>query len=345
MNNIPAVRERFVSLQPNAFSHIIDVATVGQILDDIQSEKYSATIGNLRRLVKEGSTEDYKVQKTRLPAVTFCACFTEQRNGNNISIYNFLLIIDIDHIGISVIDAIKELLRDCPYIFACWVSPSGEGLKLLVPLTTNRSLDSSETVWFHKQAFTYFANYLDDKYKIHIDRSGSDVARLCFVTYDPNIIVNNACEPFHIDYTAPEFSKSKAATKTISLPKERIRKSLFHPTGKNNGSDRDKISRLIKYLNKRKLSITSEYEQWYRVAYALSSAFTFEVASKYFHDLSILDGPRYDAAACDNLLIYAFHHANNSITLGTIYHFASQIGFDTSYNSKGAGSREGGSSN
>jgi len=68
-----------------------------------------------------------------------------------------------------------------PYVYACFVSPSGDGVKVIVKVSSKN----------HGAHFKALA-----KEHPAIDGSGKDIARSCFVSYDPEIYVNEHCEVY-----------------------------------------------------------------------------------------------------------------------------------------------------
>jgi hypothetical protein len=75
----------------------------------------------------------------------------------------------------------KNVLSTDPYVFACWISPSGEGLKALVRVS-NPSL--------HRDHFRALQSYFDKEYGLEVDPSGVNESRACFDSYDPELVVN-----------------------------------------------------------------------------------------------------------------------------------------------------------
>lgn len=63
-----------------------------------------------------------------------------------------------------------------------FVSPSGDGLKWIIAV----DLQGME----HSRFFRAIANYLAHAGYPNVDMSGSDVARSCFLPYDPDVFIN-----------------------------------------------------------------------------------------------------------------------------------------------------------
>ena len=77
--------------------------------------------------------------------------------------------------GLSIV---KDLVNDYPYIIGYFVSPSGNGIKVLCAIEPD--------VASHKMSFKAISD-LFDAHGLNVDPSGSDPKRVCYLCYDPNI--------------------------------------------------------------------------------------------------------------------------------------------------------------
>lgn len=148
-------------------------------LDRIQNGKHEKIIKELRA---ELNPDKKKKIKGSLPAVTFCGTF-KTRKKDQLKEGSGLAILDFDKL--SDVFEYKDKLKSNDYIFACWISPSGDGLKALVkiPIIGN----DSDYKNIYKQLCVIFPD---------LDTSGSDISRLCFESYDPEIYINLDSEKF-----------------------------------------------------------------------------------------------------------------------------------------------------
>ncbi|MDR2823617.1 MAG: hypothetical protein LBB41_00285 [Prevotellaceae bacterium] len=92
---------------------------------------------------------------------------------------------DFDHVGeISAINELKaNLLKDRFFeTLLMFRSPSGDGLKWLINIDLTRY---SHRVWFDG-----IYHYILNTYGQAIDKSGSDVARACFLCNDAQAYIN-----------------------------------------------------------------------------------------------------------------------------------------------------------
>lgn len=96
--------------------------------------------------------------------------------------HSCLLTIDFDHI-VDVKRLKGKLLNDEYFeTELLFVSPSGNGLKWIIPIDICKHN--------HQYYFKAVANYLRQTYEVKIDRSGKDLSRACFLPYDPEVYIH-----------------------------------------------------------------------------------------------------------------------------------------------------------
>lgn len=167
----------FKSIKSTSPQHNKDV---GYILDRIREGKSRKQVEELRF---EPDKDKKKELKASLPLVCFNGEFVK-RAKNFLKKPSGLMILDFDHLE-NVVEYKKNLIKD-NRIFACWVSPSGNGLKALIriPLVEN------------DEEFKAVFNQVKKEFK-DIDSVGCDISRACFESYDPEIYVNIDSEKFN----------------------------------------------------------------------------------------------------------------------------------------------------
>ena len=93
--------------------------------------------------------------------------------------------VDLDSLN-GNLDSIREKLLQDKHVMACFVSPTGSGLKALIPIQADAGS--------HEASFRAAQRLFQERYGIAIDEQCKDVARLCFVSADPNILVRDSAE-------------------------------------------------------------------------------------------------------------------------------------------------------
>ncbi len=123
--------------------------------------------------------------KKNLPSICFSGTFRE-RSAKKIIKHSGFICLDFDDFKNEqdLIDFKDRFLQD-KFVYCCFISPSGNGLKVLVKIPNETHN--------HKRYFNALKEYFDTP---HFDISGSDVSRVCYESYDPNIYVNKDSELF-----------------------------------------------------------------------------------------------------------------------------------------------------
>jgi hypothetical protein len=126
-----------------------------------------------------------------------------------------LLCADLDELG-EQLPEIRKKLMSSPYVWAVFLSPSGDGLKAVfrAPADACKHVSSFSAVEKHVRELT----------DARIDESCKDVARLCFLSYDP--------ETYH----------NPSATEIEPLPEPGEPKASFTANGAPDLSARQRIA-------------------------------------------------------------------------------------------------------
>ena len=317
-----------VSLFPSVFSKEAGQYTLGSVLKSFASRRYAETIREARGYLQDGDAEMYKACKSMLPVVAFSGVFEGGHSKANLVHYNNIVIIDIDHLSEEELPAVIQQLQQDEYVFAYWKSPSGQGLKGLVRISSG---DEKQLDVHHRKAFRQLTEYFKTEYSIDIDQSGSDYSRLCYACWDEDLVVKQTAKIFAVDKPTKEVLEKPQLSYSSRLGDNHIYSS--NHTIKHSGihldrqSDIDTIWDIIRYLRSTGRSITYEYENWVRVAYAIAATFSPKSGDTFFLLLSQQDAGKFDPDACRRLLDYCYKHSNGQTTFGTIIFLAKKAGY------------------
>ncbi len=193
------------------FNEVIEQKDILKILDDIKTGTYRNAITYLRKSLAEDKKEAAERAKKSLPAFTPSATFKGGRKMEFLTAYNALVVLDIDKITKEKLTESKEKLAENEFVFAAFTSPSGNGLKIFVKVST----DKTE----HKETFLKLQEYFENLLQLEIDKSGKDITRLCFFSYDPELYLNENSKEFSVieSREQPEIEKP-APTLSTQLP-------------------------------------------------------------------------------------------------------------------------------
>lgn len=147
-----------------------------KVLEKIRSGFYKKQIALLR--VETDKTKRNEL-KSLLPYVTFCGTFTT-RSNNNLKTFSGLACLDFD--SLEDVELIRGKINKDKYTFASFVSPSGDGLKVLVKLPPVDNNDDYQD--YYIELVNYYSKYNK------LDNSTKDIARACYLSYDDNLYLN-----------------------------------------------------------------------------------------------------------------------------------------------------------
>lgn len=173
------------------YVHLVEHKALIIITKQIQEGKYKEQVEAIRKLIAEGQEKEADKLKNKLFAFTPSGTFENGRKAELLTQYSGYVILDLDKLNPTQLQDAQKLVALAPYTFAAFVSPSGNGLKILVPVNS--------TAEHHKLAFQQVADYYEQALQIVVDPSGKDVSRLCFMSYDPDCFRNINAEPFNVN--------------------------------------------------------------------------------------------------------------------------------------------------
>ena len=149
---------------------------VDKILDRIKEGKSKDLVKSIRL---ESDKRKRQELKKSLPAICFSGKFT---NRKDTSIINHSGFICLDFDGYEkrkeMLEAKQKLSKD-KYTYSVFVSPSGNGLKVLVKIPNDPEN--------HVNYFLALQNYYQSKY---FDKTCKNISRVCYESYDPLLFVN-----------------------------------------------------------------------------------------------------------------------------------------------------------
>lgn len=160
-------------------------SNVSEILNLIKTgtPELILTIDRIR--AEESHLEQNNLKYLNLPVVCWNGVF-KKRIGGNIEQYSSFLALDLDDLNNESILRYKNLLKKHEFVKAIFVTPSGKGLKVIVQ---HNNINPK----LHKDLFTQILRRVDLK---EIDLSVSDLARGNYLSYDPDIYVNENCKSY-----------------------------------------------------------------------------------------------------------------------------------------------------
>lgn len=146
------------------------------ILDRIKNGKSKDLVEAIR---KETDKDKRDSLKSKLPAILFSGTFSN-RNAKGLKEHSGYICLDFDKYETEkLLKKDRKLIEDNEYTFACFTSPSGNGLKVLVKIPPNVEL--------HREYFKALQKHFNLN---NWDSAVHDVCRVCYESYDKNIYIN-----------------------------------------------------------------------------------------------------------------------------------------------------------
>ncbi|WP_419546071.1 BT4734/BF3469 family protein [Odoribacter laneus] len=193
--------------------------SLDDVLGDIKDGTYREEVEKIRK------TKDEKARKhlkSFLPGVSFSGIFT-YRKDDKMKKYGDLICLDVDNYKDSgLLQTEKERISAFPYVYSVFVSPSGNGLKIVVV----HDLTNPD---YHSVLYKTLGDELGLKNPdCMFDESCSDISRINLLSWDEGIYINQKATPYHFDLStvpAPHITtpisvtpKSKPITTITTKP-------------------------------------------------------------------------------------------------------------------------------
>ena len=221
------------------------------LMHSIKDGDYEKFITELRGIEDKKNRQEYKAKY--LPAFTWCGTFNGGHAVSNLHSYNQIVGLDYDNVKDT--KALKESLSSIDTSHVVFISPGGEGLKVLVKVNSNASC--------HEKAFEIVNNYYNEITGMESDNSVKDISRLCYVSWDPELYLEENSKVFDI-HTALKLESVKEVDINYLFNKSMLGFSegnrhnvIIKCAGKANafGIDKDEVIKYFKNLSNTSLTL------------------------------------------------------------------------------------------
>ena len=173
-------------------------------------ERIKDGAGATKDLVKKIRLEKRKPErqelKKALPAICFSGTFNKRTDASLLE-HSGLICLDFDGYAKQ-----KELLQDKEtlsknkYVFSVFISPSGNGLKVLVKVPADAEN--------HTNYFNSLEKYFNSEY---FDKTSKNISRVCYESYDPLIFVNDNSSLWDL-IEEPEYTEVNRTRDVATIP-------------------------------------------------------------------------------------------------------------------------------
>jgi hypothetical protein len=274
-----------MSYYDNQFSKIKKEIDIDNYIGFIQHGTNQDLVLKARAVKQKGNEEEYKKLKNTSKCVTGSAILNEgAKTDNNIKSMNGLIVIDID-------DQINEDIKNDDYTYIYHKSFGGDGLCIFVRINPDKFEDS----------FDGLADYYHKNYNITIDQACKNRNRLRYLSYDPDIFVNDKAKKF----IAKEVKKFQAPKETNFIYTK---------------SDFDFI---LEQIKERHIDLCNEdYHTYIRVGLSLFDKFGIS-GEETFHFICQF-GNKYNREKCAKDWKGLCKNSTGKVKIGTFYYYCKQ---------------------
>ena len=273
--------------------------TITEAVELIKGERFKKVTDGLRKI--ENPRDAYSYKRSNFAAATFSGTFS-QRNSDSLIQHSGLICLDIDKLDQEKLDSILATIPKDSLTHVLFISPSGNGVKLIV------KIDCTDGKAHKDIYFPSLVKYYKEHYDIDIDKSGSNVDRLCYLPYDPNVYYNPDSDVFYSDLTEDDFII--ASRNSFEHDKEYTIKN---------------IEFCISELHRKKIDITTVYAEWVRIGFAFASL--GETGRQYYHKISALY-PGYTEEQTDKKFNNYLAKSGGKINIATFFFACKEAGVE-----------------
>ena len=161
------------------FSLTNKICSEEKLINGIKGERMKLLVEPIRKLMDEGEHEKASLLKNNLPAIIPTGIFKGGRTADKLQTYSNIICLDLDNLSNDKVVPVKDIIAGSDFTLAVFLSPRGNGLKILVKVNTGSN--------YHKEAYSQVVKYYSRLTKEKFDEKTNDVARLMFMSYDPDV--------------------------------------------------------------------------------------------------------------------------------------------------------------
>jgi hypothetical protein len=166
------------TIYKNIFADKEYYISIDACLGRIKNGDSKKTIEEIRTTIDKDKASSLK---RNLPSICFSGVFKDGRKDANLIEHSGFLVLDFD--DVEDVETLKHEMIAHKFVKAAWVSPSGNGVKVLVQIADKTK---------HREHFESLREDFPS-----IDKSGINESRVCYESYDPEIFINEKIIPYN----------------------------------------------------------------------------------------------------------------------------------------------------
>ena len=259
-----------------------EIITLSDFLNSVKYGAWKDQINAIRSIADKKARDN---AKKNVPSVTVAGIFKERKAELLIEHSGFIAV-DIDNYNDK-----SALLAD-PYTYSLFYSASGKGVVVIAKVNPDK----------HKESYRWLSNYYFATYGIAVDEAPKSVASLRFVSFDPDLFIN--------DRSKKSGTKAEPKARHQSLP-------LVLP--------QSVAADMCVECAQQGHDIAPDYESYLRLGLSIAAGFG-EEGRAMFHTLCATS-PKYDSTQAEKKYTECLKTAPRSkVSVGTFYWMLKQAG-------------------
>lgn len=299
-----------VKLQPDQYTQNTREIDLQEFLDTVKAPP-DALAQKIHAIRTEQDADKRGAIKETLPAVTISANFPDKRHAKSARTVTGLIQVDIDKCADPF--ELKTQISADPHTLACFISPSGNGVKAIVRTDASANDADGQTYKLneHKSIFTKVQRYYTQHFNVEIDKQCSDISRLMYYSHDPEIYINLDATPLQ------EIEEPRAG---VILEKIEYDRNASKPKAKRIPK---KVLDIVEQIESSGVSLS--YDDRFKMGMSFVNEYG-EQGRELFHRIS-RNHENYNAEKFDAKLNDFIASSRGEISLGSFFHIAKEQGF------------------
>lgn len=296
-----------VSVYQNTYDTGGITAPLSSVIQRVRSGAFGLKRKTIRaRTLATKNKNAYRKFKGRqLPAFTPAGVFS-RRNRKGLVSHSGLLVLDYDGIETENLAHIKALATEVTHTAAAFISPSGNGIKVLVVVDPKPTNGNSHTAAWRAAAACY-----DEALSAAADSSGKDLPRLTLLAHDPSAYLAEDVTPLRWETSSQSTNSGAQPSRNGGTPPYKERTN-----GKGSPTDDAALADALRHV------LPDDYETWLLVGMAIHHD---GGELSLWEEWSRSAPSKYEAGACERK--WRTFTAGGGITVGTVYDLAKRNGW------------------
>lgn len=286
--------EYMVSYFPNVSGKKTRDITIKDVFDIITNDTLKTHIEAVRIEKDPAKRESIK---RHTPAITLSGRFKEKHSIDDFIKHSGLIQVDFDKVT-SPLDVKAALIKD-QFTYGCFISPSGTGVKVIVKISDEKEL--------HQKAFDCLYRYYRETYGFEMDRKCRDISRLCFLSYDPDLFVNE----YSLIFECPPEPEHFQVQPLLQTSNESFNLTVD-------------VEKTVSRIEAARIDITNGYDNWLKLGFALADGFGIN-GLPFYKRLSQFY-PGYNPSECESQFHNCLKGNRKGITIKTFFQIAKEHG-------------------